>query len=307
MNFTNEKSNEKLLLFIHDKKRLQNESDDPIKAVVHFSSDESFEPNKMCWFVNSTVTLCHSIGSLVGSVTKNVLLENYKLTVYQISSVTVCVGCNRSSGLAVRLQDLLRSFINFLCFKFCSVEMMIEETKVEVKLNFDLHEVISFIKDFEYISTTSSNFLKTKLLLEHVLTINSDFGCVLMKDGKVLNSTFPIELTILVAIFKNTSSFDSVTSSLNAFLSKKWFDLYYGLYLNRTRLRRKSTKSTPATLSSTEIKPDSDAVSVSIVSITKKNYSIIILRNTFQTSDGTDEKIEQIKKYFNLYIENNFY
>ena len=117
MSYSDEKASENLLLFIHDKNRLQKESDDPIKAVVYFSSDETFQPDKMCWFVNSTVTLCSSIASLVGSKAKSMTLDHYKLAVYQVSSVTVCIGCNKSSGLEVRLQELLQNFVSFLRFK----------------------------------------------------------------------------------------------------------------------------------------------------------------------------------------------
>ena len=234
MSYSDVKESENLLLFIHDKKRLQKESDDPIKAVVYFSSDETFQPDKMCWFVNSTVTLCSSVASLVGSEAKSVTLDHYKLAVYQISSVTVCIGCSISSGLQVK--ELLQSFISFVRFKFFSVENMVQETKNDVKLSFDLHEAVKFIKEFNHITSRSTVFLKTNLLLEHILTINGDFGCVLMENQKVLNSTLAKELTILLALLKVTSDFDSAVSSLDAFLNEKWFKLYYSLYLSTTKV-----------------------------------------------------------------------
>ena len=59
-------------------------------------------------------------------------------------------------------------------------------------------------------------------------------------------------------------------------------------------------------LSSAKTKPDSDSVSVKIVTIIKKSYTLLILRNTFRIHDETDQNMDQVKKYFNMYIENNF-
>ena len=185
-------------LFIHDSKCMQEEEDDPIKAIRYFYP-VNYDKNKQCALCGSIVGMCNTIWQLTSSFPRTVTLRTLKFNVIKEEEIIIAMGVQKADfcGQEKKLLDL----VDIIVLRFSSVSIMLQQWH-SLKIIDDMIEIVKRIQPLKNFEVSYDIQMKTILLMENFSKHASVYGLSLFYDKKVLHSTIDNNLTLKLYICK---------------------------------------------------------------------------------------------------------